>query len=58
MTGRIQYFGKIIQMFPIREFEKNGRSGKVANFRIADETGSCRTVLWDTIYKRVAITYW
>jgi replication factor A1 len=45
---KINIFGKIIQIFPIREFEKNGRSGKVANFRIGDETGNCRVVLWDT----------
>ena len=45
---KVNVSGKIIQIFPVREFEKNGRSGKVANFRIADETGSCRIVLWDT----------
>ncbi len=45
---KVNVMGKIIQLFPIREFEKNGRSGKVANFRFADETGNCRVVLWDT----------
>ncbi len=40
--------GKIINLFPVREFEKNGRSGKVVNFILADETGNCRAVLWDT----------
>lgn len=44
---KVNIVGKIIQIFPVREFEKNGRTGKVANFRIADETGNCRVVLWD-----------
>ncbi|MFA5061074.1 MAG: hypothetical protein WC494_02050 [Candidatus Pacearchaeota archaeon] len=41
-------FGKVINIFPVREFDKNGRSGKVANFILADETGNTRVVLWDT----------
>jgi replication factor A1 len=45
---KVNVVGKVIQLFPVREFEKNGRSGKVANFRLADETGNCRVVLWDT----------
>jgi len=45
---RINVVGKIIRMFPVREYSKNGREGKVANFIIADETGNTRVVLWDT----------
>jgi replication factor A1 len=45
---RVNVVGKILNTFPIREYEKNGRSGKVANFIIADETGNTRVVLWDT----------
>ncbi len=40
--------GKIIRLFPVREFERNGRKGKVCSFIIADDTGSIRIVLWDT----------
>jgi len=40
-------FGKIINLFPVREYKKNGRAGKVANFILADETGNTRVVLWD-----------
>src|SRR3989338_3245081 len=40
--------GKIINLFPVREFERNGITNKVANFIIADETGSVKVVLWDT----------
>ncbi|MFH1451864.1 MAG: DUF2240 family protein [archaeon] len=45
---RINVVVKVLNIFPVREFEKNGRSGKVANFVIADETGNTRAVLWDT----------
>jgi len=38
----------IIQIGPVREFNKNGREGKVASLTIADETSNTRLVLWDT----------
>ena len=44
---RVSIVGKIINMFPVREFEKNGNKGKVANLVLADETGSTRLILWD-----------
>jgi ssDNA-binding replication factor A large subunit len=50
MSGmkKANIYGKVINIFPVREFNKNGREGKVANFIIADETGNTRVVLWDT----------
>lgn len=45
---RVNVVGKVINLFPVREYSKNGREGKVANFVIADETGNTRVVLWDT----------
>ena len=45
---RVNIIGKVIDIFPVREYSKNGREGKVANFIIADETGNTRVVLWDT----------
>jgi ssDNA-binding replication factor A large subunit len=45
---KANFIGKIIEVGPIREFNKNGREGKVANLRVADETGNLRVVLWDT----------
>lgn len=45
---RVNVIGKVINLFPVREFEKNKRKGKVVNFIIADETGNCKVVLWDT----------
>jgi hypothetical protein len=50
MSGmkKVNIVGKIIQLFPIREYNKNGKSGKIASMTLADETGNIRTVLWDT----------
>ncbi|MBS3087867.1 DUF2240 family protein [Candidatus Pacearchaeota archaeon] len=45
---KVNVIGKVMNIFPIREFEKNDRKGRVANFILADETGSTRVVLWDT----------
>ncbi|MBS1267042.1 MAG: Replication factor A [Candidatus Woesearchaeota archaeon] len=42
----VETAAKVLRVFPLREFEVNGRSGKVANLVIADETGSTRLVLW------------
>jgi ssDNA-binding replication factor A large subunit len=39
---------KIIRIFPVREFNKGGKSGKVANLIVADDSGSIKAVLWDT----------
>ena len=45
---RANFIGKVLQIFPVREFEKSGRKGKVANLRVADDTSNCKVVLWDT----------
>jgi replication factor A1 len=49
MSGmrKVNVVGKVVNIFPVREFDKNGRSGKVANLILADDTGSTRVVLWD-----------
>ena len=39
--------GKIVRIFEPREFEKNGKKGKVASLIIGDETGQIRISLWD-----------
>ncbi len=50
MSGmkKANVIGKITRLFPVVEYDKNGRKGKVANFILADETGNTRGVLWDT----------
>jgi len=44
---KVNTAGKIIQVFPIRTFERQGKENKVANFVIADDTSNIRIVLWD-----------
>jgi len=44
---KINLIGKIIDLSPVREFNKNGRSGRIGSFVLADETSNVRTVLWD-----------
>lgn len=45
---RASVLGKVLEIFPVRSYNKNGREGKVANLRIADDSGSGKVVLWDT----------
>ena len=40
--------GKVVNIYGVRTFKKENREGKVASFLIGDETGSIKTVLWDT----------
>jgi len=44
---KINLIGKIIEMSPVREFNKNGRSGRIGSFILADDSSNIRTVLWD-----------
>lgn len=44
---RINLIGKIVNLFPVREYNKNGRAGRIGSFVLADETSNIRTVLWD-----------
>lgn len=44
---KINLVGKIINMFPVRDYNKNGRSGRIGSFILADDTSNIRTVLWD-----------
>ncbi len=42
----VETAGKVIKVFPLREFQSNGRSGKVTNITIGDETGTIKVVGW------------
>lgn len=44
---RAHVIGKVIEIFPVRSYNKNGKEGKVANLIVADESASSRVVLWD-----------
>ncbi len=39
---------KVINVSPVRSYNKNGREGKVVNLIAADETSNVKVVLWDT----------
>lgn len=45
---RVNVISKILQIFPVRSFIRNGNQNKVVNLLIADETGNIKTVLWDS----------
>jgi len=39
--------GRVVQKWDIKEFDKNGRQGKVASLLLGDETGVTRLVFWN-----------
>jgi len=43
----INILGKVITVYPIREYKKELKSGKIASMLIGDETGVVRLVIWD-----------
>jgi len=45
---RANVIGKIIKLNEVREFNKNGREGKVASFVLADDCANARVALWDS----------
>jgi len=48
---KVNFTGKIITMYPIREYTtKTGEKGKVANIIVADDTSNIKVVLWDTAH--------
>jgi len=44
---RANFSGKIIRIFPVKEYKKENREGKIGSMILADETGNTRVVLWD-----------
>lgn len=44
---KVNLLGKIIRLFPVKEYKKDNREGKIGSFIVADETGNIRVVLWD-----------
>lgn len=50
LTGmkKINVIGKIVKINRVVEYNKNGRSGKIGSFLLADDSSNIRVVLWDT----------
>lgn len=44
---KVNVVGKVINLFPVRKFTRNGQDNKVANLVIADDSSNIRIVLWD-----------
>lgn len=42
----VEVVGKVLQVYDIKEFSNESRSGKVASITIGDETGTIRVVMW------------
>lgn len=45
---KVNLLAKVINIFPVRTFERNGQLNKVANMIIADDSSNIKLVLWDT----------
>ena len=45
---KVNVLGKVITLFPVRTFLKNGQESKVVNIVVADETSNIKVVLWDS----------
>ena len=43
----VDILGKIIAVYGVRAYERNGKPGSVGSFLLGDETGSCRVAVWD-----------
>ncbi len=43
----VDVVGRVGQLYGIREFQRNGRSGKVASLSLVDDTGEIRVCLWN-----------
>lgn len=56
LTGMrdVETVGKLTRKFDVRQFNVNGREGKVANIIIGDETGTIRVVCWGTKADEIA----
>lgn len=50
MSGmrKANILAKVIKLFPVRTFVKDGKESKVANIIVADDTSNVKVVLWDT----------
>ena len=44
---KVNFIGKVINLFPVRTFTRNDKESKVANLVVADETSNIKVVLWD-----------
>lgn len=46
-ASSVNVLARVVSIYGVREFNKEGRIGKVANLLVGDETGTLRLVVWD-----------
>ncbi|MDD3083534.1 MAG: OB-fold nucleic acid binding domain-containing protein [Candidatus ainarchaeum sp.] len=51
-----EIIGIIKNIYPLKEFEKNGKKGKLLSFLIEDETGLVRLTLWNDQIEKYDLT--
>jgi replication factor A1 len=52
----IEVKGTIEAIFPVKEFEKNGKKGKLKSFILSDPTGEIRVTLWNDQVDKYELT--
>lgn len=45
---KVQVLGKVLEIYPIRQYKRAEHEGEIASFLLADENSNIRSVLWDT----------
>ena len=50
----VETVAKVMAVYEVREFQSQGRSGKVGSLMIGDETGSMRLVCWGDMTSKLA----
>jgi len=56
LTGMrdVETIGKVLQVYELREFSNETKTGKVASMLIGDETGTIRAVMWGSQAENIA----
>ena len=50
----VEFTGKVMRMFDVVNFDKDGRKGKVMSFFVADETGQIRVTAWHDMVDKLS----
>src|SRR3989344_7355579 len=50
----VDAIGKITRMYPVKDFDKDGKKGRVCSATIGDETGTIRMSLWNDEIEKIS----
>jgi len=53
--NNIELLAKIKHIFPVQEFEKNGRTGKLCRLVVSDASGEIRLTVWNREAERIQV---